>query len=115
MENPYNMQASTIRSEVFKILPHGIDSTADLLLEFMSKSDDEHLKEMAAYIKASRKSEEIGLVFNFAMSLLQSRCAYYKIFFKMMQNKMYYAVHKHTVAEQQKETNLFLNEFFYLV
>ena len=42
-----------------------------MLLEFMSKSDDEHLKDIAAFMKASNKLNEMKALFNFAMSLLQ--------------------------------------------
>lgn len=71
MQNPYYTQSASIRKIVNKQLPDGLDTTADMLLESMSKSKDEQLKEMAANIKVSKKSEEIGMVFNFAMSLLQ--------------------------------------------
>lgn len=71
MQNPYYTQSASIRKVVNKQLPDGLDTTADMLLEFISKSNDEQLKEMATFIKASEKSEEIGIVFNFAMSLLQ--------------------------------------------
>lgn len=72
MQNPYYIQSASIREIVKEQLPYGLETTTDLLLEFMSKSKDEQLREMAAFIKASKKSEEIGMVFNFAMSLLQS-------------------------------------------
>ena len=71
MLNPYFTQAETIRNIVEKQLPNGIETTTDMLLEFLSKSNDEQLRDTAAFIKASKKSEEIGMVFNFAMSLLQ--------------------------------------------
>ena len=71
MLNPYFTQAETIRNIVEKQLPNGIETITDMLLEFLSKSNDEQLRDTAAFIKASKKSEEIGMVFNFAMSLLQ--------------------------------------------
>lgn len=71
MQNPYYTQSASIRKIVNKQLPDGLDTTADMLLELMSKSNDEQLKEMATFIKASEKSEEIGIVFDFAMSLLR--------------------------------------------
>lgn len=71
MQNPYYIQSASIRKIVKEQLPHGLDTTTDLLLEFMSKSKDEQLRDTAAFIKASKKSEEIGMVFNFTMSLLQ--------------------------------------------
>lgn len=71
MQNPYYIQSASIRKIVKEQLPHGLDTTTDLLLEFMSKSKDEQLRDTAAFIKASKISEEIGMVFNFTMSLLQ--------------------------------------------
>ena len=71
MNNPYYIQATPIREIIEKQLPYGLETTADLLLEFMSKSDDEHLKDIAAFMKASKKMHEVRGLFNFAMSLLQ--------------------------------------------
>ena len=71
MQNPYYIQFAPIRKIVSEQLPYGFETTADMLLEFMSKSNDEQLRDTAVFIKASKKSEEIGMVFNFAMSLLQ--------------------------------------------
>ncbi len=44
MKNPHISQALTLKNEVVKFLPKGLETTADMLLEFMSKSDDEHLR-----------------------------------------------------------------------
>lgn len=71
MQNPYYIQSAAIREKVKEQLPDGLEATADSLLEFMSKDEDEQLRDTAAFIKSSKKSEEIGMVFNFAMSLLQ--------------------------------------------
>ena len=71
MQNPYYTQSAAIRKIVNEQLPNGLETTADILLEYMSKSNDEQLRDTATFIKASTKSEEIGMVFNFAMSLLQ--------------------------------------------
>lgn len=71
MQNPYYKQSEAIRKMVKELLPNGIESSADMLLEFMSNGDDELLKDMTVFIKTSRKSDEIEMVFNFAMSLLQ--------------------------------------------
>ena len=71
MQNPYYTQSIFIREIVKAQLPYGLETSADMLLEFMSKSNDEQLRDMAAFMKASNKSEEIAMVFNFAMSLLQ--------------------------------------------
>lgn len=71
MLNPYYSQSTDIRGIIKEQLPNGLGTTIDLLLDFMSNSNDEQLKEMAEFIKASKKSEAIGMVFNFAMSLLR--------------------------------------------
>lgn len=71
MENPYISQVLYIKEEVKKQLPSGLETTADLLLEFMSKSNDEQLRDSASFIKTSKKMPEMMIVFDFAMSLLQ--------------------------------------------
>lgn len=71
MKNPYISQVLSIKEEVKKQLPFGLETTADLMLEFMSKSKDEQQRDTAAFIKASKKMPEIVMVFDFAMSLLQ--------------------------------------------
>lgn len=71
MNNPYNTQATPIREIIEKQLPNGLGITADMLLEFMHKSGDEHLRDIAAFMKASKKFHDIKALFNFAMSLLQ--------------------------------------------
>ncbi|MFW5604341.1 MAG: hypothetical protein ACOCNJ_06765, partial [Bacteroidales bacterium] len=71
MKNPYISQVLSIQEEVKKQLPYGLETTADLLLEFMSRSKDEQQRDTAAFIKASKKMPEMVMVFDFAMSLLQ--------------------------------------------
>ena len=71
MKNPYMSQVLSIQEEVKKHLPNGLDTTADLLLEFMSKSNDEQLRDSASFIKTSKKMPEMVMVFDFAMSLLK--------------------------------------------
>lgn len=71
MKNPYMPKVLSIKEEVKKQLPYGIETTADLLLEFMSKSSDEQQRDTAAFIKTSKKMPEMIMVFDFAMSLLQ--------------------------------------------
>ena len=71
MKNPYISQVLSIKEEVKKQLPFGLETTADLLLEFMCTSEDEQQRDTAAFIKASKKMPEIVMVFDFAMSLLQ--------------------------------------------
>lgn len=71
MKNPYISQVLYIKEEVKKQFPSGLETTADLLLEFMSKSNDEQLRDSASFIKTSKKMPEMMMVFDFAMSLLQ--------------------------------------------
>ncbi|MCI6484950.1 MAG: hypothetical protein MSA20_01690 [Bacteroidales bacterium] len=71
MKNPYISQVLSIQEEIKKQLPYGLETTADLLLEFMSRSKDEQQRDTAAFIKASKKMPEMVMVFDFAMSLLQ--------------------------------------------
>ena len=71
MKNPYMLQVLSIQEEVKKHLPNGLDTTADLLLEFMSRSKDEQQRDTAAFIKASKNMPEMVMVFDFAMSLLK--------------------------------------------
>ena len=62
-------QILPIKEEVKKQLPYGLETTADLLLEFMSKSRDEKQRDTAAFIKVSKKTPEIIMVFDFAMRI----------------------------------------------
>ena len=71
MKNSYISQVLSVKEEVKKQLPYGLETTADLLLEFMSKRKDEQQRDTAAFIKASKKMPEMVMVFDFAMSLLQ--------------------------------------------
>ena len=71
MKNPYISQVLSIKEEVKKQLPYGLETTGELMLEFMSRSKDEQQRDTAAFIKASKKLPEMVMVFNFAMSLLQ--------------------------------------------
>ena len=65
-------QILPIKEDVKKQLPYGLETTADLLLEVMSRSKDEQQRDTAAFIKASKKMQEMILVFDFAMSLLRN-------------------------------------------
>lgn len=71
MKNPYMLQVLSIKEEVKKQLPYGLETTADLLLEFMSRSKDKRQRDTAAFFKASKKMPEMVMVFDFSMSLLQ--------------------------------------------
>ena len=71
MKNPYISQVLSIKEEVKKHLPCGLETTGNLMLEFMSKSKDEQQRDTAAFIKAYKKMPEMITVFDFAMSLLK--------------------------------------------
>lgn len=71
MKNPYLLQILPIKEVIKKQLPYGLETTADLLLEFMCTSEDEQQRDTAAFIKASKKMPEMVMAFDFAMSLLQ--------------------------------------------
>ena len=73
MQNPYYKQEMTnsICETVKGKLPQGLETTFDFLLDFMSKSDNERVKETAEFVKGTKNLEEIGKVFNFVMSLLK--------------------------------------------
>ena len=64
-------QVPYIQEEVKKQLPYGLETTGNLMLEFMSKSKDEQQRDTAAIIKASKKMPEMVMVFDFVMSLLK--------------------------------------------
>jgi len=72
MQNPYYIQMADIREELKEKLPNGIETTAELLLDCMSKSKNEQQRDTAAFIKASKKMPEMKMVFDFAMSSLQN-------------------------------------------
>ena len=71
MKNPYISQILSIKEELKKQLPYGLETTGNVMLEFMSKSKDKQQRDTAAFIKASKKLPEMVMVFDFAMSLLQ--------------------------------------------
>ena len=64
-------QVLSIKEEVKKQLPYGLETTADLILEFMSRSKDAQQRDTATFIKTSKKMPEMIIVFDFAMSLLK--------------------------------------------
>lgn len=48
MKNPYISQVLSIQEEVKKQLPFGLETTGELMLEFMSRSKDEQQRDTAA-------------------------------------------------------------------
>ena len=69
-QNFYN-QIDIIRDTVKDNLPCGLETTADVMLEAMSHSKDETVRDMAAYIKTSKNLSEIKMLFDFSISMLQ--------------------------------------------
>lgn len=63
MLNPYYTQSETINVH----LSSGLEITAGMLLIFMPENKDGLLRDTASFIKASKESDEIGIVLNFAM------------------------------------------------
>ena len=53
-------------------LPNWENATADVLLEALSKSDNQQIKETAEYIKASKKSPEMMRLLDFALSMIRN-------------------------------------------
>lgn len=72
MKNPYISQTSFIKGDVIKALPFGLATTADMMIEFMAKSDNDQLKDVAEFMKLSTKLPEMEMVFNFAVSMLKN-------------------------------------------
>lgn len=64
-------QIDAIRDAIKDGLPYGLETTADVMLETMSHSKDEKVRDMAAYIKTSKNLSEIKMLFDFGMSMLQ--------------------------------------------
>ena len=64
-------QIDAIRDVIKDNLPYGLETTADVMLETMSHSKDEKVRDMAAYIKTSKNLSEIKMLFDFGMSMLQ--------------------------------------------
>ena len=59
--NLYFTQIDTVRDYMKDSLPQGLETSVDLMLEFMSHSDDEKTKDAAVCIKSSKKLPEIKL------------------------------------------------------
>ena len=71
MTNNFDIQIDNVRDMIKDSLPFGFDTTSDLMLDVMSHSKDEYVKDMATYINVSRKLPEIKELFDFTMSMLR--------------------------------------------
>ena len=70
----YSLNSEINEMKRFKTeqLPNWENATADVLLEALSKSDNQQIKETAEYIKASKKSPEMMRLLDFALSMIRN-------------------------------------------
>ena len=61
-------QQQLMKDYLSQNLPNGLETTADMLLEFLSKSSNGYLKDIAEFLKLSDKLDEIKMLFDFAMA-----------------------------------------------
>ena len=61
-------QQQLMKDYLSQNLPNGLETTADILLEFISKSSNGYLKDIAEFLKLSDKLDEIKMLFDFAMA-----------------------------------------------
>lgn len=61
-------QQQLMKDYLSQNLPNGLEATADMLLEFLSKSSNGYLKDIAEFLKLSDKLDEIKMLFDFAMA-----------------------------------------------
>ncbi len=61
-------QQQLMKDYLSQNLPNGLETTADMLLEFLSKSSNRYLKDLAEFLKLSDKLDEIKMLFDFAMA-----------------------------------------------
>lgn len=64
----YYRQQNLMKNYLSQNLPNGLETTADILLEFLSKSSNDYLKDIAEFLKLSDKLDEIKMLFDFAMA-----------------------------------------------
>jgi len=67
-----NNEINEMRRFMTEQLPNWENATADVLLEALSKSDNQQIKETAEYIKASKKSPEMMRLLDFALSMIRN-------------------------------------------
>lgn len=61
-------QQQLMKDYLSQNLPNGLETTADMLLKFLSKSSNRYLKDIAEFLKLSDKLDEIKMLFDFAMA-----------------------------------------------
>ena len=67
-----NNEINEMKRFMTEQLPNWENATADVLLEALSKSDNQQIKETAEYIKASKKSPEMMRLLDFALSMIRN-------------------------------------------
>ncbi len=67
-----NYEINEMKRFITEQLPNWKNATADILLEVLSKSDNQQIKETAEYIKASKKSPEMIRLLDFAFSMIRN-------------------------------------------
>ena len=68
----FNNEINEMKRFMTEQLPNWENATADMLLEALSKSDNQQIKETAEYIKASKKSPEMMRLLDFALSMIRN-------------------------------------------
>lgn len=68
-----NFDINEMKRFLTEQLPNWEDTTADILLDAFSKSDNQQVKETAELIKVSKKSQEILMVLDFALSMIRKK------------------------------------------
>lgn len=67
-----NNEINEIKHFMTEQLPNWENATANVLLEALSKSDNQQIKETAKYIKTSKKSSEMMRLLDFALSMIKN-------------------------------------------
>ena len=67
-----NNEINEMKRFMTEQLPNWENATADVLLEALSKSDNQQIKETAEYIKAFKKSPEMMRLLDFALSMIRN-------------------------------------------
>lgn len=70
--NTINDEINEMRQYLSKQLPNWEKATAETLLTALSGCDNQQVKESAELIKISRKSEEMMMLLNFALSMIRN-------------------------------------------
>ncbi|MBO7572522.1 MAG: hypothetical protein J6T48_10280 [Bacteroidales bacterium] len=109
-----------INTNIINNLPCGLETTANLMLVAMEHSNDERIRDMAAFIKISKKYSGIMALFDFAMSMLRGNPI-------RIEEKKYddglsgvleirnHFVKKYCADEHEKNNAISSNLFFWLI